>query len=197
MSSNGTSYNRCAFVPACHKGCGGARGVIRYAKGNMKKISALFLLLLLSCDSEKLLVDSNIEGEFWADSLTITFRYADWQGSEEWVADVRYVYELVNWRGSLNTHTLRPAIPGNMEIWAHSDYWCYCPTPRDTMLVKELRIPLMGIYDYSGLDSVEVFFSMSGEFYKCMPEDTYPRHVRYLGSFTRTDTVMAAIEQPL
>ena len=131
-------------------------------------IILLALLIVGSCTSEKsTIAPETCNPVFHADSLTVEVNHIFLVliGTWVWEVSATYNYELEECSGKIHTHEFTFVEPG--EIFTIQDNTVTnCGEPTDVELEKSVSF-LTPDDIFAGLDSVTVYFTLSGLFQQC------------------------------
>ena len=131
------------------------------------------------------------DGEFVVDSISARLIY-EWIEDDEsfdMVVEVYFEYHVLDWEGLPGAFKFHPEYPGNMFTVVHSSYcWCCFMDPGEHWTSRYSFDLDTYNYDYSTLDSLNVYLSAGGYFlksrrgYPCDP-------VRIKGYYSWADTL--------
>ena len=162
-------------------------------------IILLTAMLLLSCSDDGILTGVRPEGEFVVDSISATLEY-EWNDrleSYERIVEIYFEYHVLEWEGLPYYFKFFPEYPGNIFTVAYPSYCYCCYMDPGEHWSSRYRFNLDKYnYDYSALDSLNVFVSAGGYFlksrrgYPCDP-------VRVKGYYSWADTLTVYFDDPI
>lgn len=156
-------------------------------------VTVSLLVILASCSDSSGPAGSDREGEFWADSLTVTVKkeFHEWWQEERWFAYIDCRYGLVTYSGTIDNFELYFLEPAMGSVGLDFNFIRGCNIPCGTIEYLHQRMDLFTL-DFTDCDSLYVKVAIRGCFQICPVK--WPDYPVHLGLFAWSDTIYAHVE---